>query len=200
MGIKAIETEYNGYRFRSRLEARWAVFLDALGVKYEYEPEGFELPSGKKYLPDFKVKCHGKRGSCSDEPFDLYIEVKGRMTQDDADKIREFAGKHENEVYEIEIENPVLIVGGIPPKDCSYDSNALGAYDGMDGTDVYPFNYQLVDGDMFAAYPAAKNGRFYLWGDDSNYIDGIDGVENAYDIARKARFEYGEVPMMPYGR
>jgi hypothetical protein len=28
--IKAIETSYKGYRFRSRLEARWAVFFDAL--------------------------------------------------------------------------------------------------------------------------------------------------------------------------
>jgi hypothetical protein len=51
--IKAIETRYNGYRFRSRLEARWAVFFDALGVKYEYEPEGFKLPNGIQYLPDF---------------------------------------------------------------------------------------------------------------------------------------------------
>ena len=50
--IKAIETQYKGYRFRSRLEARWAVFFDTLGVKWEYEPEGFELPSGR-YLPDF---------------------------------------------------------------------------------------------------------------------------------------------------
>lgn len=40
--IKPIETIYNGYRFRSRLEARWAVFFDALGVEYQYEPE--ELP------------------------------------------------------------------------------------------------------------------------------------------------------------
>ena len=31
--IAAIETEYCGYRFRSRLEARWAVFLDALGIE-----------------------------------------------------------------------------------------------------------------------------------------------------------------------
>ncbi len=30
--IKAIETRYKGYRFRSRLEARWAVFFDALSV------------------------------------------------------------------------------------------------------------------------------------------------------------------------
>lgn len=51
--IKPIETLYNGYRFRSRLEARWAVFFDAAGIKHEYEPEGFELPDGTKYLPDF---------------------------------------------------------------------------------------------------------------------------------------------------
>jgi hypothetical protein len=50
--IKAIETVYNGYRFRSRLEARWAVFFDCVGVKYQYEPEGFDL-DGVWYLPDF---------------------------------------------------------------------------------------------------------------------------------------------------
>lgn len=50
--IKAIETKYKGYRFRSRLEARWAVAFDTIGHHYLYEPEGFELPSGR-YLPDF---------------------------------------------------------------------------------------------------------------------------------------------------
>ena len=51
--IKAIETVYQGYRFRSRLEARWAVFFNALDIKWEYEPEGFELSNGSRYLPDF---------------------------------------------------------------------------------------------------------------------------------------------------
>jgi hypothetical protein len=51
--IKAIETNYNGYRFRSRLEARWAVFFDTLGIEYYYEPEGFDLGDGIWYLPDF---------------------------------------------------------------------------------------------------------------------------------------------------
>jgi hypothetical protein len=50
--IRPIETHYNGYRFRSRLEARWAVYFDLLHVKYEYEPEGFVV-NGKCYLPDF---------------------------------------------------------------------------------------------------------------------------------------------------
>jgi len=52
--IKAIETRYNGYRFRSRLEARWAVFFDTLGLSWEYEPEGFHTSAGP-YLPDFRV-------------------------------------------------------------------------------------------------------------------------------------------------
>jgi len=50
--IKAIETVYNNYRFRSRLEARWAVFFDTLGMPYEYEKEGYDL-EGLWYLPDF---------------------------------------------------------------------------------------------------------------------------------------------------
>ena len=54
--IKAIETRYKGYRFRSRLEARWAVFFDALGISWEYEPEGFDLGPAGYYLPDFKLK------------------------------------------------------------------------------------------------------------------------------------------------
>lgn len=52
MTIKAIETSYKGYRFRSRLEARWAVFFDAMGIEWQYETEGFEL-SRCRYLPDF---------------------------------------------------------------------------------------------------------------------------------------------------
>lgn len=53
MEIKAIETRYNGYRFRSRLEARWAVFFDKLGVKFEYEKDGYDLGELGWYLPDF---------------------------------------------------------------------------------------------------------------------------------------------------
>lgn len=51
--IKAIETKYKGRRFRSRLEARWAVFLDFLKVEWAYEKEGFDLGDAGYYLPDF---------------------------------------------------------------------------------------------------------------------------------------------------
>lgn len=51
---KVIETEYAGVRFRSRLEARWAVFFDQLDVPWEYESESFRLRSGA-YMPDFRL-------------------------------------------------------------------------------------------------------------------------------------------------
>lgn len=63
--IKPIETIYNGYRFRSRLEAKWAVFFDALHIKYEYEPEGYKLSNGTFYLPDFFLP-----------EFNIFAEVK----------------------------------------------------------------------------------------------------------------------------
>lgn len=66
MTIKAIETKYKGYRFRSRLEARWAVFFDALGIEWEYEKEGYELSTGERYLPDFWIPAN-----------QLWVEVKG---------------------------------------------------------------------------------------------------------------------------
>ena len=43
MSIMPIQTQYDGYLFRSRLEARWAVFFDNAKIAYEYEPEGYEL-------------------------------------------------------------------------------------------------------------------------------------------------------------
>jgi hypothetical protein len=49
-----VETRYKGVQFKSRLEARWAVFFDKLGLRWEYEPELFQLPSGG-YLPDFAL-------------------------------------------------------------------------------------------------------------------------------------------------
>lgn len=183
--MQAIEAYYNGYKFRSRLEARWAVFFDALGVKYEYEPEGFVLSDGRKYLPDFRVKCWGTRGQIWDKPFDLYIEVKGRMTSEDAEKIKLFSDIDEY---------PVLVVGNIPDRYQSHDSSALGTYDDMDGVNIFPFNYYLIDGDYFGAYPAASEGKFFLWGDDSSYIWNEEEVEDAYAKARQARFEHGESP------
>lgn len=52
--ISAIETRYNGYRFRSRLEARWAMFFDLANVPWVYEQECLKV-EGEAYLPDFRL-------------------------------------------------------------------------------------------------------------------------------------------------
>lgn len=194
--MKPIETVYNGYKFRSRLEARWAVFFDALGIDYEYEPEGFETACGY-YLPDFRVKCWGTRGAIWDKPFDLWVEVKGKMTQEDANKIKAFARpiiKHAGEIQWVsEIQNPILIVGNIPQKGKTDCGSSLGSYEGMDGIDIYPFNLELIDGDYFGTGFQYSSGKLVLGGDDSNYGGTSDStVDQAYEAARQARFEHGE--------
>jgi hypothetical protein len=37
------------------LEARHAVFFDMVGIPYEYEKQGYILPNGEPYLPDFQL-------------------------------------------------------------------------------------------------------------------------------------------------
>lgn len=63
--LRSLNTRYAGRHFRSRTEARWAVFFDCCGIAYQYEHEGFALPSGP-YLPDFWLTG-----------FRLWFEVKG---------------------------------------------------------------------------------------------------------------------------
>lgn len=48
--MEAIPTIYKNRQYRSRLEARWAMFFDLLGWKYEYEP--YDL---KGWIPDFAI-------------------------------------------------------------------------------------------------------------------------------------------------
>ena len=76
--LKAIETVYNGYKFRSRLEARWAVFFDTLKIKYQYEFEGFDLGEAGWYLPDFYLT-----------EYKTYIEIKPAVNLiTDTDKLK----------------------------------------------------------------------------------------------------------------
>jgi len=93
--IKAIPTKYNGYEFRSRLEARWAVFFNSIIEKYIYEHEGFDLPKLGWYLPDFYFPKK-----------DFHVEVKpNKPSDEEIDKCYSLA----------EVTNrPVFIVVGLP--------------------------------------------------------------------------------------
>ncbi|HEX9228886.1 MAG TPA: hypothetical protein VF885_19970 [Arthrobacter sp.] len=70
---KAMEVLYSGKVFRSRLEARWAVFLDLLGVNWDYEPCHYEIGPDLYYLPDFYLPDH-----------QMWLEVKGAPFMDAA--------------------------------------------------------------------------------------------------------------------
>jgi hypothetical protein len=52
---KAIKTKYKSITFRSRLEARWAIFFDTLGIRYKYEEKSYAVLGGIWYLPDFTL-------------------------------------------------------------------------------------------------------------------------------------------------
>lgn len=77
--IDAIPTVYHGTRFKSKMEADLASWLDVHAIPWVYEAEGFDL-NGARYLPDFWLpKAHA------------FIEVKGIMRADDAAKIDSMA-------------------------------------------------------------------------------------------------------------
>lgn len=97
--IKAIETEYDGHRFRSRLEARWAVFFNAVGLTYEYEIEGFEM-DGTRYIPDFYIPSLNR-----------WFEIKGKpLSLNEIKKCEEFCRRLDNEniKYSVLIGSPNL--------------------------------------------------------------------------------------------
>jgi len=61
-----IKTVYKGIEMRSKLETKVAMFLDALGIEWQYEPKRFLLSNGTTYIPDFYLPKH-----------DMWLEVKG---------------------------------------------------------------------------------------------------------------------------
>lgn len=97
----AIPTNYRGTKFRSRLEARWAEFLDSFGVEWEYEPQGYASGS-VTYLPDFWLPKTWSRG----KPGGVFLEIKpGRPSEDEQVKAKMLA---------VATRRPVLIVEASP--------------------------------------------------------------------------------------
>lgn len=188
--IKAIETVYNGYRFRSRLEARWAVFFDSLGIKYQYEPEGFDLGDGIFYLPDFYLP-----------ESKTFFEAKGVLSEIDKNKIERFIANSRKPIvigyegfefeacdywgdgnYEITSKSESYLCKCLKCNKwffmgvCgSFTCRCCGAYDG-DGHFV-----SVLNGDIEWRTLSEKDSR------DMEVI-------KALNKARQARFEYGETP------
>lgn len=101
--IKPIDTIYNGYKFRSRLEARWAVFFDTLKIRYEYECEGYEMES-ERYLPDFFLPDHNCWVEVKPESFtDFYNSKHQQFSESISDSFIVIAGPPRRGEYKIRI-------------------------------------------------------------------------------------------------
>lgn len=201
--IKAIETEYNGYHFRSRTEARWAVFFDAIGLSYEYEREGFNLHENGYYLPDFYLK-----------DWDWFIEIKGGMPKrEEIEKVKELSYSGQS--------RGAAILWGSPWPPRFEIKNKPKTYPHFYGPD----DLRMIDGHAALCFYSPET-TYFAPGVDPGYFHNIyhafihkgkgRGIKDidlsflhpederlehpelleAYRQARSARFEHGENPVV----
>lgn len=207
MNIKAIETVYKGYRFRSRLEARWAVFFDALGVPYEYEKEGYDL-DGMWYLPDFwlpEQKCWVEIKPDSACLASGYLQA-GRLARASGQDAWVFCGgqfdssltdgycfrpDHDRDEY-------VYTSRWAECMECLLDR--LIPKVGSEGTDPDGAKSITLIVDparppAFVGIPGSEHWRQHTQGIHhlaEGWCDETKRLTAAYNAARQARFEYGE--------
>ena len=166
--MNPIETNYKGYRFRSRLEAKWAVFFDALDIKWEYELEGFEFSDGQRYLPDFYLPtfCGG-----------MYCEVK--YNKGDFSKAWQFCEESGDSIWLCE---------GVP----DYKIYKFLMLLNKDNDDYEPF---VEDFEGVPNFADAKEEDRMFWQPEEDirnaYFEDED-LMNAVNAVRSARFEFGE--------
>lgn len=185
--IKPIETSYRGYRFRSRTEARWAIWFDELNIKWDYEIEGFELPDGKRYLPDFWLP-----------EMDVFVEIKpsSPLSFNDFMKLIQFG----------ELKN-LIIIFGVPcdflkgenrmilmQKDNSFSLEQLNDLLAIGESEENAVEEILGHIEDFGAIRFSICPLRNEWTIIKRQIDPRDfsALSDAFKKARSARFEFGE--------
>ncbi len=187
--MRAIETRYHRYRFRSRLEARWAVALDVLSLPWEYEKEGYNLGPAGSYLPDFWLPTVTLR---SDPRPGLWLEIKGQgPTEVEAGRCEALARV---------TGYPVVLFVGLPGREWEPTDHTDSGYQ-------YQYEAGTVGGPFwwdncmsFLQCHACRHVKVEYR--ESNYEEcpkcgrTADGKSAyllaAYELARSARFEHGE--------
>lgn len=195
--IKAIETEYKGYRFRSRLEARWAVFFDANGIEWQYEPEGFVLDLGNWYAnPPAGVSLSGSQAYLPDfylPQVKMFAEVKPQWPSPNELALCNSLSENSKKT--------VLILDGPPDHKLYFGINGSEFEHG--GWDIEGTWFDLNEGHHYWKY---ENRFWSLW--DEHITDWDKEPErpepdswskedsvrygDAVNAARSARFEHGE--------
>ena len=176
MRFKSIDTAYKGYKFRSRLEARWAVYFDAIGLEWEYEKEGFEFEDGTRYLPDFWLP--NVRMWTEVKPIDFTKEEMHKM-----------------ELLVKSTKFPCILLEGIPELkpynfvSLPHNPKEPNLVCGLDMCDL------MISG--YHNYPWSEN-RFYAAvgeydGTEESLMDTFEDAYNACVASKSARFEFKEV-------
>ncbi|GGK61876.1 hypothetical protein Sme01_03730 [Sphaerisporangium melleum] len=188
MTINPIETRYAGCRFRSRLEARHAVFFDHLGLQWEYEPQGFHTSAGP-YLPDFRILQGGV-----EEP--LWIEVRPVDVSRDLGPFLAFGFNDETG----EVLHQAYRVGDLPdPKRIVDDWGTPGVGEALSpADDGAPYFWCVcASGQHVGIEFEARGHRIKCacnrsiegdWGHTARHPRLLE----AFAAARSARFEHGE--------
>lgn len=189
--LKAIETYYKGYRFRSRLEARWAVFLDTIEARWEYEKEGFDI-NGVWYLPDFWLPMESMPQDA--RGWGSWIEIKPEPLS--ADQINLLAGLAKNTGHRVYAlcgqpwpgEYKVTVFqhshAGEPSKVPHFSDGEIIEVDSHIGTEFEGLSTYLEIAHSGGQFPCFEGEDFRALGSGA--------LQRAFRAARSARFEHGE--------
>lgn len=212
LAIPALPTPYRGDDFRSRLEARWAVFFYILGVEYHYEHDNIAAtyrlsscpnhpdmvgcqsnsPCLIPYVPDFWLP-----------QYNLWCEVKGRLDDNELLRLLEIGtcmsirGSSKCESPEGEL----IVLGPIPAQGCKWAPGRLHFHKGtLFSTPVSHYEYdahsftiandyggQLSDVLNLSALATSNLLLKGFWDSKMKPV-----VSYALDAARAAKFEHGQ--------
>lgn len=162
--MKVIETFYQGYKFRSRLEARWARYFDFMGFEYLYEHEGFDLDEYGWYLPDFYLPH-----------VNMWAEVKpAAFSNKELDKLKALV---------MFTQKPALMLIGIPSRK-AYDAWCYDKHCTPGG--IYLADFALSNHHNYYQEEKRFYGALYEGEIDEDYFDDIDAAVTA---AKSARFQ-----------
>lgn len=179
--IRAIPTTYAGCKFRSRLEARWAVFFDRLGIVWEYEAQGYLTAHGA-YLPDFVL--HLPSGP-------TFFEVKPPHAG---------PGWPEDPRWNdltIDERDRIIVACGMPRPDSVPQDEHLYMFQGPSGDCSFAFCLCCACGAVGVEFDGRGArvcpGCECTHGNrDKCYSYDAPNISAAYVAARSARFEHGE--------
>jgi hypothetical protein len=177
MTVRPIETRYDGCRFRSRLEARWAVFLNRMRIEWQYEPEGLEIDIGRRHmrwLPDFWLSSG------------QWAEVKGTLDPDEALRLLYLASG----VSDCGVGTDVVVLGWIPKQDSLRWPVQLHKHG-----DLWAVPWTLAPGCPLEQTSLRKKMHGAV--EISFLLEGFmcgapEAAVEALAAARQARFEHGE--------